>query len=89
MNMSFKSPHGLELKHPPHNVLAPSETALKAKPNRRPIAVKALRWSLAGLALAYLVTHASLGVLLAIGGAGLALLGVATAVCIYEQNNTW
>jgi hypothetical protein len=36
----------------------------------------------------YLLANASLSILLAIGGAVVVLLGIATAICIYAQNNS-
>jgi uncharacterized membrane protein (Fun14 family) len=44
-------------------------------------------WAVLGTIAIYALAHASLTVWLVIGGILLALLGLATAVCVHAQNN--
>lgn len=52
-------------------------------------AARTVIWSLLAVGGAYLLAQASVPALLAIGAMCLGLLGVAAAVCIHAQNNSW
>jgi hypothetical protein len=86
MNMNFHRPQEFDLQflHDDRTTVLKSQAA---KSEVRFIHGKHLRWLFVGLAAAYIVTKATAVTLLIVAGAFLALLGVATAVCIYAQNN--
>jgi hypothetical protein len=87
MNMNFQKPQGFELGHPPRTPrrvaqkLTLNDFTDRSRPNY-------FIWLTLLLGGGYLLANASLSILLAIGGAVVVLLGIATAICIYAQNNS-
>ena len=87
MNMEFRKSLGAELQHFRQPSYGPvSDPAPAARPNRR---VKQLAWLLLASALAYFLTTLSATVLWALVAVALGVIALATAVCIYAQNNSW
>jgi hypothetical protein len=85
MDLSFKKLHGTEvdLGHLQRPELINSNYA---ENGRRTI--KRLGWLLVLSAVAYVLSTLSVTTLLILGGVAAALIALATAVCIYAQNNT-
>jgi hypothetical protein len=85
MDLSFKKLHGtkLDLGH----LRQPELINSNYTENGRRI-IKRLGWLLVLSAVAYLLSTLSVTTLLILGGVVAALIALATAVCIYAQNNT-
>ena len=87
MNMEFRKSLGAELQHFRAACDEPeSDTAPASRPNRR---LKQLMWLLPAAVLAYLLTALSAALLWALVAVAVGVLALATAVCIYAQNNSW
>jgi hypothetical protein len=85
MDLSFKELHGTEV-HLSHIRQPELINSNYAKNGRR--IIKRLGWLLILSALAYVLSILSVTTLLIVGGAVVTLIALATAVCIYAQNNT-
>jgi len=90
MNMGFHKSLGVELQHFRQSVYGPHTEPLADAPSiSRPNRLKQLAWLLPVLALAYFLTMLSAVVLLTLAVVAVGVIALATAVCIYAQNNTW
>ena len=84
MNMNFQRPPGLELKSVDFQT---TETALN-KPGTKKNWSKYAFWSFMVLGAVYVLTNSSARTLLILGGVVVALVALATFVCIRAQNET-
>lgn len=89
MNMGFRRPDGIEVPFshydlPPVPVERDEEDHYSLHTSRR----AKLLWLLAGVTGAYVLTTVSYTAVAVIAGIVLALIGIATAVCISSQNIT-
>lgn len=86
MNMGFHKSLGAELEH-----LRRSSDGLASDegPASRPNRLKQLMWLLVAAAVAYFLTTLSATLLWALLAVAVAVIALATAVCIYAQNNSW
>jgi hypothetical protein len=85
MDLSFKELHGTEVQL--SHIRQPELINSNYAENGRRI-IKRLRWLLVLCAVAYVLSTLSVTTLLILGGVAAALIALATAVCIYAQNNT-
>lgn len=86
MNMEFHKSLGAELEHLRQSSNGPpSETTPASRPNR----LKQLMWLLIAGAAAYFLTTLSATLLLTLVVVAVGAIALATAVCIYAQNNSW
>ena len=85
MNMGFHKSLGAELEHLRQSSYGP---ASNEEPASRPNRLKQLMWLLAAAALAYFLATLSATLLWALGAVAIGLIALATAVCIYAQNNS-
>jgi hypothetical protein len=84
MNMNF-DPNGVQIAAAVHHSRkAKASVGRSARTSIFRYAV----WSSVALAGGYLIAHAGTAVLWGIGGTIIGLFVLATAVCIYAQNNT-
>jgi hypothetical protein len=87
MNMNFQTRNEFALHKQTHARCDNARIASVSRP--RGFRVKYFLWSAFGLGALYLAAKASLTVVLIIAGVMVGLLAIATAVCVYSQNNTW
>lgn len=87
MNMNFDRPHGTEVNFWADlgASIGPSQTFEISRPKRL---ATYLAGSLIIIGAVYGIAHASPSVLVGLGIAVISLLAIATAVCVYAQNNT-
>lgn len=90
MNMGFHKTLGTELElyrqsMPKAEPTPVPEAPLSSHPNR----VKQVLWLLAGAAIAYFLTTLGAALLWVLAAVAVGLVVLATAVCIYAQNNSW
>jgi len=87
MNMNFQKPHRLK-----QHYLRREDyfSDLQDASNSKLLGYRKLAlWLIIATGLAYLATNATAVILLIIAAVVLVLFCLATAVCIYAQNNTW
>jgi hypothetical protein len=90
MNMGFHRSLGAELeqfRRSSHK--SGSERLADAPSIPRPNRFKQLVWLLLAVALAYLLTTLSAALVWVLAAVAVGAIALATAVCIYAQNNTW
>ena len=83
MNMNFQRHRCLELQHASSRTMEPSAD----KPTTRKSWLKYTAWSLVALGASYFIVNASTPHRI-VGGAIMALAGLATFVCLRAQNET-
>jgi hypothetical protein len=81
MKMDVRKPLGVEIA-----MVARNEGDARPKRSRR--AIKYAASAFVGVAMVYVLASLSAAALAAIDVVFLALVGIATAVCVYAQNNT-
>jgi fatty acid desaturase len=90
MNMGFHKSLGTELEHFRQSRNAPNPEPLPASSSfSRPNRLKQLVWIVAALAVAYFLTTLSAALLWGLAAVAVGLIALATAVCVYAQNNSW
>jgi small-conductance mechanosensitive channel len=85
MDLSFKELHGTEV-HLGH--LRQTELINSNYIESRRRIIKRLGWLLVLSAVVYVLSSLSVTTLLVLGGVAAALIALATAACIYAQNNS-
>ena len=89
MNMDFHSIRPRELRADPFPAITPAQPQITGLvPASSRVKLKYFTWPIVGAGLLYLASQASAVTLLAIAGACIGLLTIATSVCIYALNNT-
>jgi type VI protein secretion system component VasF len=90
MNMGFHKSLGAELQQfRQSSQECGSERLADAPSISRPNRLKQLVWVLLAVAFAYLLTTLSAVLLWVLAAVAVGAIALATAVCIYAQNNTW
>jgi hypothetical protein len=90
MNMGFHRSLGTEPEQLRQSIYRPElDSHLDAPSIGRPSRLKQLAWVLLAVAVAYLLTILSVTLLWTLAAVLIGLIALATAVCIYAQNNTW
>jgi hypothetical protein len=84
MDLSFKELHGTEV----HLGLRQTELINSNNIESRRRIIKRLAWLLVLSAVVYVLSSLSVTTLLVLGGVAAALIALATAACIYAQNNS-
>jgi hypothetical protein len=87
MNMNFQRPHAFEAKFLSQEQIAAPAGPGKTSNRHRSLAPYAFA-TLVGCVVGYGLAHSSFTVFLVVAGALLTLAGLATAACIYAQNNS-